>query len=598
MSKNTDNTDIVNRVNVLSVAFKFLQLTFSAHKTYYIVLVFATIINSLQIIYNLYMISIVISFLDKGTFDGIMSVVITIALVNVILGFLSKLSEALLTVHQAKTEEALNHRVFEKTTTISYQNLEDPEFLDLIEKAKFSINNEDCINTLLSSISNVFQSTSVLLGIVSILWSFNASLLIILTVVFVINLILVRIFSKIRINYFNENVEVNRKFSYYIRVLVDHRYGKDFRMYPIGNFLRSKFSFFTEKMCKNYNTYLKKNLCLRTLIQMIKHIELIVIYCIIIIKVLYENLSIANFSLYITTAINFSSATTKLINGCMGLYIGIQLVAPLIRLMDIEEEKDLSEKIQLSNTIETIEFKNVTFKYPKSNITVLHNVSFKINKGEKICIIGLNGAGKTTLVKLLCQLYKPTSGDILVNGISIYEYQYSSYVKRISSLFQDFKLFAYSLRDNIETISIGQANIDSLINDVGLKKKVSELPKGLDSLYTKSFDEDGIELSGGETQKIALARALAKKPDLIVLDEPTSAFDPISESEFYERLKSLTRYCTTIYISHRMSSAIFCDKILVIEDGRISNFDTHSELIKNRQGLYYKLFMSQANSYI
>ena len=253
----------------------------------------------------------------------------------------------------------------------------------------------------------------------------------------------------------------------------------------------------------------------------------------------------------------------------------------------------------MDDIVETLEFRNVSFTYPKAEKPVLKNVSFAVKKGEKISIVGLNGAGKSTLVKLICRMYKADSGEILVNGRDIYDYDYLSYMNVISAVFQDYKLFNFTIEENISCRESGadENRVNYLIDEVGMREKIDTLPEGIHSRFGKEYDEDGVELSGGQGQKIAIARALYKKASMVILDEPASALDPIAEAEIYEKFNSLVEDKTAIYISHRMSSSVFCDRILIIDGGTVSDFDTHENLMKKTDSLYYKLFTSQAENY-
>jgi len=187
----------------------------------------------------------------------------------------------------------------------------------------------------------------------------------------------------------------------------------------------------------------------------------------------------------------------------------------------------------------------------------------------------------------------------LINGRNIYEYEYLSYMKTISAVFQDYRIFNFSIAENIscQDKDCNVADVKRLVREVGLEEKVRELPLGIESRFGKDYDEDGIEMSGGQAQKIAIARALYKKASMVILDEPASALDPIAEAEIYEKFNSLVEDKTAIYISHRMSSSVFCDKILIIDGGTVADFDTHEQLMQKTESLYYKLFMSQAENY-
>ena len=205
---------------------------------------------------------------------------------------------------------------------------------------------------------------------------------------------------------------------------------------------------------------------------------------------------------------------------------------------------------------------------------------------------------KSTLIKLLCRLYRPDSGRILVNGRDIFSYEYNSYMRQVAAVFQDYRLFAFTIGENISCREKGEdrEHIIRLAQQVGLGEKLSSLPDGIDTLLGKEYDEAGTELSGGQEQKVAIARALYKDASLIILDEPTSALDPLAEAEIYENFHDLAGGRTAFYISHRMSSSLFCDRILVIDGGRVADFDSHEKLMK-KDGMYRRLFQTQADNY-
>ncbi|GHU37213.1 ABC transporter ATP-binding protein [Clostridia bacterium] len=247
----------------------------------------------------------------------------------------------------------------------------------------------------------------------------------------------------------------------------------------------------------------------------------------------------------------------------------------------------------------SIEFKNVSFRYPGQENYALRDFSVKINSGEKISIVGENGAGKSTFVKLLCRLYDPDEGNIFLNGTDIRDINYDEYLGIFAAVFQDFKLFAFTLRENVaalETSSDG-IKLKSAAEKSGLDKVIEKLSGGFDTFFTKQFDETGVELSGGEQQKAAIARAHYKDAaKIMILDEPTSALDPRAEYETYQRLNELIGNRTAFFISHRLSSSKFCDKIIVIRDGKLSEYETHKQLM-TLGGEYAELYNMQAEWY-
>lgn len=245
-----------------------------------------------------------------------------------------------------------------------------------------------------------------------------------------------------------------------------------------------------------------------------------------------------------------------------------------------------------------IEFHGVSFKYPGSDVYVLKNVSFKFKVGESIAVVGQNGSGKTTLIKLLCRLYDPTEGYITLNGINIKKYNYEDYLALFGTVFQDFRLFSFTVGENVAASSdFDCKRVKNALEIAGILGRVESMPKGINASVYKDFDENGVEISGGEAQKFAIARALYKDAPFVILDEPTAALDPLAEYEIYSRFNEMVKNKTAVYISHRLSSCIFCDKIVVFSEGVLTQFGTHAELLKEKDGKYYELWNAQAKYY-
>lgn len=245
-----------------------------------------------------------------------------------------------------------------------------------------------------------------------------------------------------------------------------------------------------------------------------------------------------------------------------------------------------------------VEFRDVSFRYPGSDRYALRHVTMKFRVGSRLAVVGMNGSGKTTFIKLLCRLYDPTEGQILLNGIDIRKYRYDDYVGIFSVVFQDFQLLALPLGQNVA----GSAEYDrkwaeECLRKAGLGDRLDTMPKGLDTCLYQDLDLDGVEVSGGEAQKIAIARALYKNAPFIILDEPTAALDPIAEAEIYSQFNCIAGDKTAIYISHRLSSCKFCDEIAVFHNGAVIQQGTHEELVADPTGKYYELWNAQAQYY-
>ena len=245
-----------------------------------------------------------------------------------------------------------------------------------------------------------------------------------------------------------------------------------------------------------------------------------------------------------------------------------------------------------------VEFRDVSFRYPGSDIWALRHVNMKFKVGKRLAIVGENGSGKTTFIKLLCRLYDPQEGQILLNGIDIRKYRYDDYMGIFSVVFQDFQLICQPLGNNVAgSMEYDRDRVKKALIDAGFADRLASMEKGLDTMLYKNLSEDGVEVSGGEAQKIAIARALYKDAPFIILDEPTAALDPIAEAEIYSKFDEIAGDKTAVYISHRLSSCKFCDEIAVFHEGAVVQQGSHAELLADRGGKYYALWNAQAQYY-
>ena len=327
----------------------------------------------------------------------------------------------------------------------------------------------------------------------------------------------------------------------------------------------------------------------------------IAIYLILSLQVIYSSMTVGDFSMYLTAAGAFSSCIMGISSNWMNLVFQTSwYLNDYRRCLDYgenERKNSGSRHIDIPKNVE-IEFCDVSFKYPKTDRMILEHVNITVKQGETLSIVGVNGAGKTTFVRLLCRFYEPTAGEIFVNGIPAKDIALEDYYKLIGVVFQDFSLFSFTVAENIAMDTEPDTEkLDDAIVKCGLTERIKTLPRGVDTYIYKEFDPDGIELSGGEGQKVAIARAVYRDAPIIIFDEPTSALDPIAEYNIYRNFHELANGKTAIYISHRLSSTRFTDKIAVFANGTVSEYGTHDELMQTDDGIYRKMFSMQAKYY-
>ena len=325
----------------------------------------------------------------------------------------------------------------------------------------------------------------------------------------------------------------------------------------------------------------------------------ILAYFYVVFRVTYGNVSDVSSYVAMITAMSFSTNQLKAaVENRIYIFNESKLFENLEEFLE-QDRKPKEEKI-IPDEIESVEFRNVTFTYPGAKTPTLNNISFKWRKGEKLAIVGYNGAGKTTLIKLLMGLYPVTEGQILVNDIDIKDIDLDAYRDRFGTVFQDLQVFAMTLAENVlMRRPAGEEDYEKVrkaLQDAQFDCEHRGLTKGLDTVISREFDEEGFVPSGGQAQKIAIARVFASQPDMVILDEPSSALDPLAEYNMYRNMMKLSEGKGVIFISHRLSSARMADKIYLVKDGKIVEQGTHEQMM-DLNGFYREMFMLQAENY-
>jgi len=481
---------------------------------------------------------------------------------------------------------------------LDFQLTEDKEALDQLAAAQtgmtwYSGGMHGISWEFFSMISNIIKIVGVI-----ILIAINAPILFIVTALLLaIKTVINNKKNQIEIESYRKLSKLNRIFGYLGWSLTDFRYGKDIRLYGAKDMMVEKWEKYSEESTMNWKERADKDLPLNLYKVIADVARDFISYFYLGFLAILGKISIGTCTQMITASSTFHSSTRDLIWNIQEIIKRCNYAYEYVKFMDYPAAIDKGDRKVQGNS-HTIEFRNVSFTYPKTDVKVLDNISITLKPGEHLSIVGLNGAGKTTFVKLLCRLYDPDSGEILLDGVNIKEYDYEEYMKLFSPVFQDFKLFSFSLKENIILDKVcTDSEFSNLIQMVGLREKVESLENGADTMIFKAFDEKGIEPSGGEQQKIAIARALFKKSPIVILDEPTAALDPIAEYEIYKQFDTLVGGKTAVYISHRLSSCRFCDRIAVFHDGTIKELGTHDSLVNVPDGIYAKMFAAQAQYY-
>lgn len=401
---------------------------------------------------------------------------------------------------------------------------------------------------------------------------------------------------------FDQKISIKKRgVKYTSDVMQNLGIGKEVRAYSAQDYLEQTYQNYYEELRKVSVEKLNYERKMNMLYSILSFLKIIFLYGVAVYEFALGNVTLGSFTIYLGAIQLFSQSLSQLLASFN------ELIRVSVYYNDYQSFMNISEKVTISGTKELedyqqiemkIEFENVWFKYPNQKDYTLKDINLVIESGEKIALIGENGSGKTTLVKLLLRLYEPEKGRILINGVDIKEYTYESYMQLFSPVFQDFKLLFYTIKENIVfDKKVSDERVYQCLAEVDLENKMRSYPEGLNSYLSKEFSEEGIDLSGGEKQRLAIAKALFKNAPIVVLDEPTASIDPISESKLYKKVRYLFGKNTILYISHRMSSITFCDKIIILEHGKIEEMGTYSELI-DQQGLFWDMYQKQKEKYM
>lgn len=479
---------------------------------------------------------------------------------------------------------------------LDYELLENPNIHNMQNRSQVTLSYGalrvvDHMKSLISGVVN-------LIAIFSIIMTLNVFMIVLIIIIVYVNSLVTKWLNKKKYLFEKDFSKRNRQEFVVTSTFTDIFYAKEMRLYNSSNFFIKKFielkELFNEQTLDNQKNDYKARLGYSA----ITFVQQVFLYAYLIYSILNRGLSVGSMTIYISAVSQSTSAISSLINTYMALAKDGLSVQDLMDFMKIPlRQYNSGDKIPIFNKKSVIEFKNVSFKYPGSQNYAIKNLNITIYGNEKLCIVGTNGSGKSTFIKLLTRLYYVTEGKILLNGVDIYEYDYEKYQRLFSVVLQDYVLYSMSLKENI--LMADEYN-EKHFNEVCVKSNltsfIDKLPKGLETQITTALDENGIYPSGGECQRLAIARAVYHGGEIYLLDEPTASLDPVAEQEIYTQFNNTITDNCAILITHRLSAVQLVDKVAVFENGCVAEYGTHNDLYA-KNGIYTEMFNKQAQFY-
>lgn len=582
-----------------NVTLYFWKLVHSMSKSYIPLMVFASLCSAIFPFINIILPKYLIDELMGAGRE--MNIILWIGVLvagNAVFGLLQNYLNQHIELANLLVMDRLELHIGQHIMNLDYERLENTKVLDLKEQALAPIRQQDVIRKMLDSMKNLLQTILSLLGLAALISTLNIGIIVVIMGMILLNTFIFKKSQQAQFNFYKLLAPLNRKFGYYSKLAVDFSMAKDVRLFGMAPYLLNKVNTYHNESVRGFGGLYEKVGRYKGLTSVNLQLQMVIIYAYMVVKVVTGKIQIGGFVMYISAANSFSAQVSLAMNAYvefrqMCKYIEVfrefESLRPAMRTGQGRIEKFMDVEI---------EFCNVSFKYAGNENYSLKNVSLTIKNGERLAVVGQNGAGKSTFIKLLCRLYEPDQGEILLNGRSIQEYRYDEYMKILGVVFQDYKLFSFSIKENLclKDSGISEKEIEEVLNQVGLEDKMKRLDKGIDTQVHKIFDEKGTDFSGGESQKVVIARALLKKSPVLILDEPTAALDPYAEFEMYNNFNLLTENRTVIYISHRLSACKFCDKIAVFNNGELVEYGSHHQLLLDQQE-YSSMWKAQAQYY-
>jgi len=588
------------------------RLVWEAKKSLMLIMIFMAVFNGVSPVISAFISSNLLNrvadvlSLSNPSFSIICSALLPAMLLQFgymfLISLIGSLSNMITRVSSEVVTNYVKLKIMNKAKEIDIASFDMPDFYEKFENAsrEAGMRPIEVIRSSFNIISTLISALSFVAILASVAW-FAPLIVILLSLP---SAIITFWFRKKNFRYMRHHSKERRQMAYYSDMLVNKDMVKELRLFGLSD----TFIFNYNKVFNRYFAGIKKLIFNENIWNIGISLVTTVVNCALFFFIAYTVTTgsgqIGDYSLYTGALTSIATCVATLVATTSSIYEGTLFIDNMIVFMN--EKRRVVPSISPARKIErhighTIEFRNVCFSYPGTNREVLKNISFTVNPGDTVVLVGLNGAGKTTLLKLLTRLYDPTSGTILLDGQDIREYDTDDLYSSFGAIFQDFGKYAFTVKENIYFGEIKKPVDISEIKDAAISSSadgfIGNLPRQYDTPLMRIFEQDGIELSIGQWQKLAIARAFYSDSDILILDEPTASLDAIAEQEIFNQFDRLRQDKTTFFVSHRLSSATIASKILVLENGELLEIGNHSELME-KKGIYHKLFSTQASRYI
>ncbi len=542
------------------------------------------------------------SIINKEGFHQLIIIVMWMVILNLIFGNLKTISNNFVKLHAKELMMPMSASFSSKAVEMDYEYTENMAVLEQMGKAAYVLLNAENLELYLGAINNGVVFLIQLVITAFIISTLNPLIIILILVVSVTSMMINLRTQKKNYDLQSEIMPLERRWKYLTELTENLIYGKEVRIYNLQDYIIGKGRENRDRYRVKFNKKARNTQISNLISIILTAAQEVVILIWLAASVIGGATTIGSFTLLLNASRQFAQSFGMLSGEVVNLYKNDNFINEYFKFLKYESRLRSTRKKD-TNIDRTkpgvLEFCNVSFKYPNSEQYVLKNVSMTLNPGEKVSIVGENGAGKTTFVKLLMRLYDVTEGEILYNGRNIKDYDYDDYMDVFSTVFQDYKIFALSVYENItfqENLKEKEP-VNDIFKEYGVWDKIASLPNQGETILSREFAEDGMELSGGQQQRLALCRAAYKNAPVVILDEPTANLSPVAEHNIYQHFNGMVKNKTALYISHRLSSSKFCDKICVFHEGGIIEYGSHNELME-KNGLYAEMFKLQAQYYV